>query len=190
MIFRRQTSDIRQQMVVGLWSVVCGLLAAGCGYTAKPGLAPHLKTVYVKPFTNQIDLTQVASGRERFPIYRHGMEVDLTNAVINRFQFTGLMRPAGAERANARIEGELVAFRRDALRLSASQQVEEWRLNLVVNLRFVDQTANTVVWEEGQFTGDTTYFALGANAESESKALERAMTDLARRIVERTVENW
>ena len=166
------------------------LLVSGCGYTTRPGLASHLKTVYVKPFVNKIDLTQLATNQQQFPIYRHGMEVDLTNAVINRYQFTGLLRPARAEKADCRLEGELLDFRRDALRYDASQQVEEWRLNIVVNLKFIDQTTNTVLWEEQGFTGDTTYFALGGNAESETAALSRARTDLARRIVERSVESW
>ncbi len=169
---------------------MCYVLSAGCGYTTRPGLASNLKTVYIKPFTNRIDVTRLTTGHERFPIYRHRLEVDITNAVIDRFQFTGLLRPAGADRADAHLEGELVDFRRDALRYNASQQVEEWRLNLVVNLRFIDQSTQTLLWEESGFTGDTTYFALGANAQSESQALDRAVTDLARRIVERTVENW
>ena len=172
------------------WLLVTGYWLHGCGYTARPGIASHLKTIYVKPFENQIDVTQLTTGYERFPIYRHQMEIDLTNAVINRFQFTGLLRPASAERGDARLEGDLIAFRKDPLRYDASQQVEEWRLNIVVNLRFFDQTANLLVWEEEGFTGDTTYFALGSKAESEAAALDRAITDLARRIVERAVENW
>ena len=176
--------------ILGVLLTASCVLLAGCGYTTRPGLAPHLRTIYIKPFTNKIDVTQLATGYERFPIYRHGMEVDLTKAVISRYQFTGLLRPATAERADCRLEGELVEFRRDALRYNASQQVEEWRLNVVVNLRFFDQTTQTLLWEEGRFTGDTTYFALGASAESESAALDRAVTDLARRIVERSVEAW
>ena len=167
-----------------------GLLAAGCGYTTRPGIASNLRTVYVKPFLNKINITQLTSNRDRFPIYRHQMEVDLTNAVARRYQFTGLLRPASLERADTRLEGELVEFRRDALRYNASQQVEEWRLSVVVNLRFIEQKDQTVLWEESGFTGDTTYFALGASAESESGALDRALTDLARRIVERSVEDW
>ena len=168
------------------------LLPTGCGYTTRPGLASYLKTVYVKPFTNKIDLAQLTGTgtTDYFTTYRHRMEVDLTNAVINRFQFTGLLRPASANRADCRLEGDLVAFRRDALRYNASQQVEEWRLNVVVNVRFIDQRTNTLLWEEQNFTGDTTYFALGAKTESEASALDRATTDLARRIVERSVENW
>jgi hypothetical protein len=166
------------------------LLAPGCGYTTRPGLSPHLKTVYVQPFANKIDITRLSAGHERFPIYRHQMEVDLTRAVINRFQFTGLLRPARIEQADARLEGELIEFRRDALRYDTNSQVEEWRLSLIVNLKFIDQTHGTVIWEEPGFIGDTTYFALGPNAESESRALDRALSDLARRIVERAVENW
>ena len=168
----------------------CCLLAAGCGYTARPGLASYLKTVYVKPFVNRIDLTQLASDYQQYPMYRHGLEIEITKAIMNRFQFTGLLRPTQSEQADSRLEGELVEFRRDALRFSASQQVEEWRLNLVVNLRFYDLHNNQLMWEEGRFTGDTTYFATGANAESESAAINRAVQDLARRIIERTVENW
>ncbi|MBI2104285.1 MAG: hypothetical protein HYT90_01715 [Candidatus Omnitrophica bacterium] len=175
---------------VRLLLAASGLLAAGCGYTTRPGIASHLRTVYVKPFVNKIDLTRQASSRERFPIYRHQMEVDLTNEVVRRYQFTGLLRPSSAERADTRLEGELVDFRRDALRYNASQQVEEWRLNIVVDLRFIEQKTQAVLWEETGFTGDTTYFALGANAESESAALSRALTDLARRVVERSVEDW
>ena len=170
--------------------VVACLLLGGCGYTTRPGLASHLKTVYVKPFENKIDVTYLSSGDERFPIYRHQMEVDLTKEIVTRYQFTGLLRPANRERADCRLEGELVGFRRDALRYDPSQQIEEWRLNVVVNLRFFDQTTQTLLWEETNFTGDTTYFAVGANAESEGDALDRAITDLARRIVERTVEDW
>lgn len=169
------------------------LLLAGCGYTTRPGLPSHLRTVYIKPFVNKIDVTALSSGNERFPIYRHRMEVDLTNAVISRYQFTGLLRPASPERADARLEGTLVAFRRDPLRYNASQQVEEWRLNIVVDLRFIDQKSGEIMWEEPGFTGDTTYFAIASGAsavESESSALDRAITDLARRIVERSVENW
>ena len=171
-------------------SISC-LLLAGCGYTTRPGLASHLRTVYVKPFINKIDLTTLPTNDQRFPLYRHRMEVDLTNAVIRRYQFTGLLRPDRAERADCRVEGELVAFRRDPLSYSSSsQQVEEWRLNVVVNLRFYDQTTQTLLWEESNFTGDTTYATTGSRAETETAALDRAITDLARRIVERSVENW
>ena len=150
----------------------------------------YLKTVYVKPFVNKIDITQLNTDYRQFPVYRHGMESNLTSAVINRFQFTGLLRPAGPEAADSRLEGELLDFRQDALRYNASQQVEEWRFSVAVNLKFYDRHTNTLLWEEEQLTGDATYFAIGSSAESEAMALDRAIQDVARRVVERTVENW
>ena len=177
------------RVVCRLFAVGC-LLLPGCGYTTRPGLASYLRTVYVKPFTNTIDLTQLTNDYQHFPIYRPGMESDVTNAVIRRFQFTGLMRIASPDKADSRLEGELVEFRRDALRYDASQNVEEWRLNVVVNVRFYDAHLGQVAWEESRLTGDATYFPTGANAESEASALDRAVQDLARRAVERTVENW
>ena len=102
-----------------LLSAFC-LLVDGCGYTTRPGLASYLKTVYVKPLTNKIDLTQLTNDYQHFPVYRHGLESDVTTAIINRFQFTGLLRPASPANADSRLEGELVDFRRDALRYNAS----------------------------------------------------------------------
>lgn len=181
--------SLDHRVVLLLLTAYC-LLLAGCGYTTRPGIAAHLKTIYVKPFENKIDLTQVTTNLRDFPFYRPGTEVDLTRAVIARFQFTGLLRPASATRADAQLEGELLEFRREALRYDAAQNVEEWRLSVVANVRFIDRTNNTMIWEESGMTGDTTYFALGASAESEATALDRALTDLARRVVERSVENW
>ena len=179
------TSDLRL-----LASLLC-LAMTGCGYSARPGTASSFKTVYVKPFVNRIDITQLStSDQDRFPLYRHHMEVDITNEVINRFQFTGLMRPAGPDRADVRLEGELVSYHKDPLRYDPGQQVEEWRVNLRVNLRFINQATQMLVWEEPNFVGDATYFALGPKTESEATALDRAITDLARRVVERTVESW
>ena len=190
-MIRPTTHDPRLPRVWQLLvSCVLCLVSCGCGYSARPGLPPNLRTVYVKPFTNQIDFTQVDTSNDRFPLYRHGMEVSVTNAVINRFQFTGLLRPASSATADTRLEGELVQFRRDPLRYNSSQEVEEWRLSIVVNLRMYDQQTNELMLDEPDFTGDTTFFALGSSSESESSALTRAVDDLGRRIVERVVENW
>ena len=179
----------RLKLVARITAISC-LLLSGCGYTTRPGLASYLRTIYVKPFTNTIDLTQLTNDYQHFPVYRPGMESDVTNAVIKRFQFTGLMRIASSDKADSRIEGELVEFRRDALRYDASQNVEEWRLSVVLNVRFYDAHLNQFTWDESRLTGDATYFVSGAKAESEASALDRAVQDTARRVVERTVENW
>jgi hypothetical protein len=54
----------------------------------------------------------------------------------------------------------------------------------------IDNTTGEVYWEEPSFAGEATYFLTGAQAKSETAALDEALTDLARRVVERTVQNW
>jgi len=86
--------------------------------------------------------------------------------------------------ANAKEENQVTKTPADVLELIKAEGIQ------IVDVRFIDQASGKVKWEEPHFTGDTTYFALGANVETEAEALSRTLTDLARRIVERTVEDW
>ena len=54
----------------------------------------------------------------------------------------------------------------------------------------MDAKEKKLVWQEDRFTGDTTYFTTGSQAKTENAAIVDALSDLARRIVERTVEQW
>ena len=60
----------------------------------------------------------------------------------------------------------------------------------MVSLSFWNTKANELEWKEDAFVGDTTYFTTGATAKSEKTAIGDALKDLAKRIVERAVENW
>jgi hypothetical protein len=88
------------------------------------------------------------------------------------------------------LEADLVEFRRDPLRYTDNDVVQEYRLNIIVNLRLRDAKEKKLVWEEKSFTGDTTYFVSGPQAKNEDTAITDAITDLSRRIVERVVEQW
>ena len=88
------------------------------------------------------------------------------------------------------LKGEVVEFRKDPLRYDDSDNVSEYRINLVVNISLWDRQESKLLWQENNFTGDTTYFASGAQAQSEDAAVVNALNDLSRRIVERTVEQW
>jgi len=89
--------------------------------------------------------------------------------------------------ADLELKGELVEFRRDPLRYSDNDEIDEYRLSLVVNLYLRDKKENKLLWEEKNFTGDTSYFPA---QKSEDAAIRAAFDDLARRIVARVVEEW
>ena len=173
-----------RSMVYGLWSMV---LITGCGYTTKSTLPSNIKTIHVETFKNNIDFA--AEGRRN--LYLPLLEIKVRNAVINRFLFDGNLKIAEADKADLVLKGQLLSYDRSALRYTDNDDVQEYRIHITVFLEM--WSAHNVVaadWTESSFVGEATYFVTGASARSEEAAVEDALTDLARRIVERTVEDW
>jgi len=170
--------------------VFLSALIAGCGYTTRSMVSDKYRTIYVTPFENKIDVTREAYAANRYRIYRPTLETDITRSVNNKFFTDGNLKPVQEESADLILKGELVEFRRDPLRYTENDEVEEYRINIVVNLALYDKKKNAAAWQENNFTGDTTYFTTGTQAKSEDTATSDALSDLARRIVERTVEQW
>lgn len=170
-----------------LWGI---LNLLGCGYTASSSLPGRFKTIYIKPFVNKIDLTKETQEYRTLKTYHPLLETDITQAVIERFIFDGRLKVVPEEEADLILTGELIEYRRDSLRYTDSEDIQEYRINLIVNLALWDKQKEKFLWKEPAFFGDTTYFKSGALAKSESQAIEDAIEDLAQRIVEKTVEVW
>lgn len=162
----------------------------GCGYTTRSMISDKFRTIYITPFINKVDITQETDAASKYKIYKAGLETDITKLVINKFLFDGNVKPIKSESADLVLKAELIEFRRDPLRYTESDEVEEYRINLVVNIGLWDNKENKLIWEEKGFTGDTAYFTRGSAAKSEDTAVNDAISDLARRIVERVVEQW
>lgn len=163
---------------------------SGCGYSSRSLIDPSIKTIYVKPFENKIDFGVEGSTYSKLRTYFPRLETDITSAVVNRFIFDGNLKVVKEKDADVILKGELVEYRRDVLRYDENENVEEYRLSIIVNISLYDVKKEKTVWTENGFTGDTDYFLSGSNAKSESAAITDGITDLARRIVERAVENW
>jgi len=165
----------------------------GCGYTTRSMISNKFHTIYITPFVNKIDITKETDAGYKYRIYRPMLETDITKRVTNKYLFDGNLRPVKTESADLILKGELVEFRRDPLRYTDNDEVEEYRINIVVNLSLWDKKENQLVWQENNFTGDYTYFTsftTSGTPKSEDVAVNEALDDLARRIVERTVEQW
>ncbi len=173
--------------------VICCLLIAllsGCGYTTRSMIASKFHTIYVAPFVNKVDITAESDAGSKYRLYRPMIETDITRYVNNRYLFDGNLRPAKEDLADLVLKGEVIEFRKDPLRYLDNDAVSEYRINLVVNISLWDKKENKLLWQENSFTGDTTYFTQGSQSKSEDTAVNDALNDLARRIVERTVEEW
>ncbi len=166
------------------------LLMTGCGYTTRSMVSGKYRTIYITPFVSTIDITGQADTGTSYRVYRPGLESDMTRSLTNKFLLDGNIKPSSQESADLVFKGELIEFRRDALRYTNSDEVEEYRLNIVVNISLWERTENKMLWEEKGFVGDTTYFTQGPAVKSEAAAIADAISDLSLRIVARVVEEW
>lgn len=181
--------------IISLFSVLCFLssVLVGCGYSTRSVYHGPYKTIFIEPFANKVDILSedATSLSQRFRTYYPLLETDLRTAVINRFMYDGGLRIANKEEADLTLKGELIDYQRDALRYENNQEdVAEYRISLVMRLSLFKNGEEEPLWDEPRFIGDATYFTSGTQAKSEKAALDDAIADLARRVVERTIENW
>jgi len=163
------------------------LVVSGCGYTAHSALPPRLKTIYVDHFVNNIDFTTQAHRTVYFPL----LEVKARDALIKRYQFDGSLKVVDSpEDADLILKVTLKRYERDALRYTDSNDVQEFRVNVIVDMSLYDTAKKEYMWEKNGFAGEATFFRTGPKAASEESAVQDAVVDLARRIVEKTIENW
>jgi hypothetical protein len=193
------TADRKEKMNYSRWqksmlpaaiSAFLFFALAGCGYTTRSMISNKYKTIYVTPFVNKVDITSDIYTSNKYRIYRPMLETDVTKAVSNKFLFDGNLKPANKDSADLVLKGDLVSFRPDPVRYTESDDVAEYRINIAVNISLWDNRENKLIWEESNFTGDASYFTSGPLAKSQDAAATDAINDLARRIVERTVEQW
>jgi len=111
--------------------------------------------------------------------------------VINRFLLDGYLKVVSNEDdADLVLKGEFTNYEKQPLRYDDASNIEEYRANLVVNVALRDTKKDALLWEENSFVGYSEFFVTGSQAKSEDVAIDEAVEDLVRRIVERTVEDW
>ena len=172
-------------------ALLCLLLVfSGCGYTTRSAISNKYSTIYITPFVNKTDITSEFNTGSQYHIYRPHLETDVTTVVVNKFLFDGNLKPVKMNDADLILKGEVTDFRKDPLRYDDNQNVLEYRVSIVINMSMWDRKQNTQIWQETGFTGDTTYYVSGPSSISEAAAINNALTDITRRVVERAVEQW
>lgn len=170
--------------------LILTIFASGCGYTTRSALSSSHGSIYVDSIANKIKITEEQSDARMYRGYRPGLEADVTKATIDRYLFDGNLRIAPREDASLILEGSLVDFRKEPLRYDANDNIEEYRIMVVVDIVLKDAKSGKTLWKESNFSGESTYRTSGSLAKSESSAISDAVSDFARRVVERTVEGW
>lgn len=154
-----------------------------CGYTQKTTLPRDMRTIYVHTFQNKLSLDRVFA-------YEPGLEIKITNAIIQRLERDGNLKVVSQDQADVVLEGDLIGLDQEGTRFTSLERIEEYRLFVVVALRLRDPKTGQILWEEPNFSGDTSYFTVGQRAISRGEAVDKAIEKLARNVVDRIVEDW
>lgn len=202
---KAENSRLRARPIAaGLLLAISSLWLMGCGYTTRSMISNKYRTIYITPFINKVDITSELDTGNKFKIYRPRLETDITNAVTNKYLFDGNLRPTKKESADLVLKGELIEYRKDPLRYNTNDEVSEYRMSVFVNISLWDNKADKMLWQADGFSGYYEYFTAayyastngtasklsGVTTKSDDEAINFALDDLARRVVERTVNEW
>ena len=165
------------------WVVLGIALMMGCGYTQDVKLPNDIKTITVETFKNEIP------PQEQFA-YRPGLEIDLRNALVERFLQDGNLKVVDESQADAILKGSIIAYEQEGLRFDNLESIEEYRLFLVVKFQLIDRRTNKVIINEPNFSGRAEFFVNRNPANNRRTSANAATFDLARSLVDRIVEEW
>ena len=156
---------------------------SGCGYTQHAHLPNDIKTIAIPTFKNEIP------PKEQFA-YRPGLEIELTNAIRDRFIFDGNLKVVDETKADAILQGAVISYEQEGLRFDHLESVQEYRLFLVIRFKLIDQRTKKVLIEEPNFSGRSEFFVSRSPTSTRKASANSATFDLARSLVDRIVEEW
>lgn len=189
---KRESIQLSLCPVVSRLSIIIFLclFACGCGYSSASLLPADLDSVHVDNFANEINPSREISNRRSSYTYWPGVENQITRAVIDGFIFNRKLEIDPEKDAALLLKGALVDMRQYPLSYSGNYDVEEFRIEIFVNIELYDNRTGELMWKEERFMGQTNYNVSGPNRMTEPEAQRAAVNDLAERIVELTVEYW
>jgi hypothetical protein len=122
--------------------------------------------------------------------YQPGLEMDITNAVIRRFQVDGNLKVAAQDQADAVLSMDLKAYEQEGVRFNSLEGVSEYRLFLVLSMTLTHRETGEIIWTEPNFSGNREYFVTEIRSMGQKSATTEAVEDLARKVVDRVAEDW
>lgn len=160
-------------------ALIIAVTTAGCGYTVRNALPPHLKTLSIPVFGNST--------------VEFGLADDITLALVNGFLGNGQLRIVQERDANAVLRGSVVSYRNSVFGYTSSERATQYEIVLTVQVTFRDVVKNRDVWKEDALTVRTTYNVVPVGTEPAKTELDgrkEVIQKLTDQIVSRTVQGW
>jgi Lipopolysaccharide-assembly len=157
------------------------LLVGGCGaYSFSSSLLPsHIKTIGIPLMENRTDRRDLATA--------------LADSLTEAFIHDNTLKVVDERDADAVVEGTILEYNRAPFTYDANENVQTYRVEIVLEARFVDVRKNSVLWEEKHLSQWDTYnfVAVGGQpAETEETAIGRVLAKIRDDILNRSIQGW
>ena len=73
------------------------------------------------------------------------------------------------------LEGDLVDLQQFPLSYSRGGDIEEYRVEVMVNIKLYDNRSGKLMWKENMFMGRSSYDIAGPDAKTETEAIKDAV---------------
>lgn len=151
------------------------MIWTACGYSGRALVPGHIKKICIPAFGNETT--------------RSGIEQDITTAVTDAFVADGRLSVVSEGDADAMLRGVIVKYEKGPLTFDRAQTVDEFKVEIVVEIEFEDLREGKVLWKEDGFRAWKSYVE-GSEGAGEEEAFKGITSTLASDIVSRTVEGW
>ncbi len=154
--------------------VLIGMLACG-PYSFSSSGNTGLKTVAVPVFNDQTA--------------EFGVKEQITNAIIAAFTRDNSLKIADRRTADALVNGTLLRVTEQAGAYTKTEQVQEIRVTVTVQIKFEDVKKRKVIWEES-LTQFGTYAPGDATSGDRESAIQQAVEKIATEVINKSVSGW
>jgi hypothetical protein len=153
------------------------LLLSGCGvYSTSSGRVDQARSRIAVPYLDNVTA-------------QPGLGVELTDLIVKAIQEDNTLKVVGEEAANGILEGRVTRYNRRQVSTTSSLRVDEYQVQIAVELTFVLRETGETVFAKKVFTGVGNYF-LDDPQTTETSARSLAATEIVRNVLGQIVEDW
>ncbi len=159
------------------WFVLCALIVGGCAhYSTSGGLIGGIRTIGIPVAENETAEFEVGEL--------------LSERMGEAYTNDGKLRVVDEESADALLQFKVKALEDRPFTYTASEQTEQYRFSLLVDVALVRLADESRLFEMEQVEGWGTYDASLDDEEGRDQAVEAALDMIIEEIVDRTTASW
>ncbi len=148
------------------------ILSAACSYGFRGSLPEHIQSVKIIPIRSRVT--------------QYGLEQDITSRVTEMMVRDGRLAVV-IEEQDSEIEGTIAAYSKTPYSYTSSEQVEEYKLEIRVEITFIDLLREMDIIDNESVT---TWLVYDPDKETEIDARNRLLEEAAKDIVRRCLSGW